>query len=99
MLQLKKIQGASGHAPESRRPDSRSADKQKYEKKSKKKKSNARNRRQIVAAQNKQTNKGKVQFTAMNSCQSPDFNLKLQNRITLALKLLKPFNFQPWTGL
>ena len=42
--------------------------------------------------------KGKVQFTTLNSRQSLDFNLKLQIRITLALKLLKPFNFQPWAG-
>ena len=39
--------------------------------------------------------KGKVQFTPSNFHQSPDFNLKLQNQITLALQLLKPFNFQP----
>ena len=42
--------------------------------------------------------KGKVQFTTFNSRQSPDFNLELQNRITLALELLKPFTFQPWAG-
>ena len=42
--------------------------------------------------------KGKVQFITFNSRQSPDFNLELQNRITLALELLKPFTFQPWAG-
>ena len=39
--------------------------------------------------------KGKIQFTPSNFHQSPDFNLELQNQITLALQLLKPFNVQP----
>ena len=39
--------------------------------------------------------RGKVHFTPSNFRQSSDFNLELQNRITLALQLLKKFNFQP----
>jgi hypothetical protein len=41
-------------------------------------------------------NNPNYKFRTFNYIKSLDFNLQLQNRITLALQLLKNFTFQPW---